>query len=536
MVAFLCKAVLAISAWWVVAAGPLVEHVPLMPLPKEHSHGSAAVVIAGPSQLKLTVLATGSKAAEEKVIAAFERFVAQTFAGGDDDGDGGSDVALAKVNIVVDHGDPDLQMGVDESYSLEVPVSGEIRLQAATVYGAYHGLSTLSQLASFDYDSLSYKISMAPWSIQDSPRYPHRELLVDTSRHFLPVVALEHIIDSMTMAKVNVLHWHIIDIQSFPAASRVHPELAQKGAYGPTERYTWAQMRHIVEFAQARGIRVVPEFDVPAHTDSWHKSHPELFPDECTQALDPAKEEVYTFYEELLKDWSDIFTDHVVHLGTDELPTSCWNNSVDIDFMRQQGLSSLNDLFGYFVKRVVTIAEGLGKRACVWDESVLRTNLTPSAAMVQIWHTNPGLRQLSLSAGHDVIFSPDGPWYLDGLATTWEQMYEEEPELNGSSGPGRILGGGGEMWGETVDPSDLESTVWPRMAAIAERLWSPLEETSVGADAARLRMQAFRCWLLHRGVRSGLVGGSGRAPPPGPGACDQAGKAETETTAKTFVV
>lgn len=349
---------------------------------------------------------------------------------------------------------------------------------------------------------------------------------MDTSRHFEPVPVITHFIESLSMAKINTLHWHIVDSQSFPAPSRVHPEFAEKGAYSPSERYSWAELKYVVEFARARGVRVVPEFDMPAHTDSWAKAHPELFPSSCKSAFDPANEMVYKLVEEVLGDWAEVFTDKVMHLGTDELPESCWNNSVDIAFMKQKGITSLDDLFGYFVARVVGIAEKIGKRAAVWDESIIRSNRTPTNAIVQIWHADPGLLQKAISAGHDTVYSPDGPWYLDGLGSTWETMYQVDPAHGLTSALGKVLGGGGEMWGETVDPSDLESTVWPRLAAIGERLWSPSNVTAQGPDAARARLQDFRCLLLQRGVRAGLVGGTGRAPPTGPGGCSQAGKTE----------
>jgi len=415
----------------------------------------------------------------------------------------------------------ELQLHVDESYVLHVPVSGVATLSATTVFGAYHGLHTLSQLISFNFTSGCYELEGAPWHIEDMPLYPHRELLVDSSRHFEPVVVLTHLIDSMAMAKLNVLHWHLIDSQSFPAPSRIHPEFSEKGAFSAGERYTWQELREVVEYGRARGVRVVPEFDVPAHTDSWAKSHPELFPISCKAALDPANDMVYEVIGELLQDWSDVFTDDVVHLGTDELIESCWNNTLDVTFMAAHGIESFGDLFGYFVEKVVGTANDIGKRATVWDESIIRSNRTPANAVVQIWHTDPGLLQKAITAGHDAVYSPDGPWYLDNLGVTWEEMYKIDPAANLKEAPGRVLGGGGEMWGETVDPSDLELTVWPRLAAIAERLWSPVSVTSQGPDAARDRLEAFRCFLLQRGVGSGPVGGRGRDAPPGPGSCLQ---------------
>jgi len=464
------------------------------------------------------------------VEAAVARLKGQVFLHGESQAAGGVAPSLTALEIHVTDASTDLQLGIDESYVLHVPVGGFANVTAATVFGAYHALQTLSQLVSFNFSSGTYELEGAPWHIEDSPLFPHREILVDSSRHFEPVTVLKHLIDSLAMAKINVFHWHIIDAQSFPAPSRVHPELAEKGAFSPSERYSWGELKDVVEFARARGIRVLPEFDMPAHTTSWSKAHPELFPNACNQAFDPANENVYKLIREVLQDWAEVFTDDVVHLGTDELPESCWNNTVDIAYMKEQGIPTLSELFGYFVSRVVGIAKDIGKRATVWDESIIRSGRTPTDAVVQIWHPDPGLLQKAISAGHDAVYSPDGPWYLDGLGSTWQDMYKVDPMANLSAASGKVLGGGGEMWGETVDPSDIESTVWPRLAAIAERLWSPASTTADGPTAAQPRLEAFRCLLLQRGVRSGLVGGTGRAPPPGPGSCLQAAKTTARET------
>eukprot|EP00930_Biecheleria_cincta_P032184 TRINITY_DN22339_c0_g1_i1.p1 TRINITY_DN22339_c0_g1~~TRINITY_DN22339_c0_g1_i1.p1 ORF type:complete len:532 (+),score=87.01 TRINITY_DN22339_c0_g1_i1:94-1689(+) len=497
----------------------------IWPLPREYTYGTTKVTVETPGSFSMT--ADAQEPALGLLNAALERLRPRLFLHGDvtasiED----AAVSLTGVKVSVSNADSDLQLGVDESYVLDVPAGGLATLSAKTVFGAYHGLETLSQLVTFNFTSGAYQIEAAPWHIEDSPRFPHRELLIDSSRHFEPIPVVTSLIESLAMAKINVLHWHIVDIQSFPAPSRVHPEFAEKGAYSQSERYTWEELRHVVEFARARGVRVVPEFDMPAHTDSWSKAHPELFPKGCKSAFDPANEQVYKLIEEMLRDWADVFTDDIVHLGTDELPESCWNNTEDLAFMKKQGLKSLDELFGYFVARVVKIAHTIGKRAQVWDESIIRSNSTPTDALIQIWHSSPGLLQKAIDAGHDAVYSPDGPWYLDGLGSTWEDMYSVEPYQGLAPAPGRVIGGGGEMWGETVDPSDIESTVWPRLAAIAERLWSPAQAIAAGPDAARPRLQAFRCLLLHRDVRSGLVGGNGRVPPPGPGGCSQAGKAD----------
>lgn len=510
-----------------------VVSLPIWPQPKWHAAGvQQAFVSPG-----FAVSTTACEPARGSILGAGERLAQRAFLhtsieATSDDFVSAMTIAdhpsLQGVEVSVEVPDADLQLGVDESYTLNIPADGGVAiLNAKTVYGAYHGLETLSQLIAFDFTWGAYKIEGLPLQVADAPRFPHRGLLIDSGRHFEPVREVKALIDSMTMAKINTLHWHLTEIQSFPMPSAVHPELAEKGAFSSQERYTRSEVEDVVAYARARGVRVVPEFDMPGHSASWSRSHPELFPEHpCGEdiALDPAKPEVYEFVKELFTDWADIFTDHVLHIGTDEVPQHCWNNPVTLDYMRQLGLSSLNELFGHFVGQLAGIVQGVGRTPAMWDESIIRAK-APGNAIVQIWHGDRGLLQKALDAGNDAVYSPDTGtgWYLDGLRVTWQSMYEVEPtsDLDMRRARGRVLGGEGCMWGETVDPSNLESTVWPRLAAIAERLWSPLEVTSAGAGAAEQRLKAFRCLLLQRGVRAGLVGLDGRAAPPGPGPCSQ---------------
>lgn len=310
------------------------------------------------------------------------------------------------------------------------------------------------------------------------------------------------------------------------------------------ERYTWGELKHVVDYARARGVRVVPEFDMPGHATSWRAAHPEIFTnDGCSDpsrsALDPTKEKSFEIVEDLLRDWAEVFTDDVLHLGTDEVPTDCWNNSATWDFMEEKGLATVNDLFDYFIGRVHGIAAGLGKRTTLWDEAISEAT-PPADAIIEIWRAWGNVATLNLEkaiqSGHDVIYAPDGPWYLDGLGSTWEDMYAVEPTegLNALSAK-RVLGGEACAWGETIDASDLESTTWPRLAAVAERLWSA-QDAAVSTKAARPRLQRFRCMLLARGVRAGLVDEDGRAPPPGPGSCTQGAAPEPDTGGPVAIV
>ncbi|KAK7273097.1 hypothetical protein RIF29_14143 [Crotalaria pallida] len=206
---------------------------------------------------------------------------------------------IDRLKIIVHSDNEDLQLGVDESYNLQISNSretsivGEAIIEANTVYGALRGLETFSQLCSFDYTTKTVQIHKAPWSIQDKPRFAYRGLMLDTSRHYLPIDVIKQIIESMSYAKFNVLHWHIIDEQSFPLEIPTYPEL-WKGSYTKWERYTVEDAYEIVNFAKVRGINVMAEVDVPGHAESWGAGYPDLWPSHsCREPLDVSKQ--FTF-------------------------------------------------------------------------------------------------------------------------------------------------------------------------------------------------------------------------------------------------
>jgi hexosaminidase len=467
-----------------------------------------------------------------------------------------------------------LGLGVNESYQLAIPRSGMATLSAPTLYGAFHGLETLSQLIHFNFTTERYSIvgRVLPLVIADEPSYDHRGLLLDTARHFQPVPALLRVIDSMAMAKLNTFHWHISDDQSWPAASHAFPELAESGAWSESERYTWHEMQTVVEFGRQRGVRVIPEWDMPGHASSWRASHPELFsegaradcgtqidgapPNTTRGALDPAKNATFDFIEAFLKDYyygggssGGVFQDDFVHLGADEVPTACWTNAIDQKFIAQQGLvGGSAGLFSYFVRRVHEIAtKRLGRRVIMWDAAFNKgSEPPPKDVVIQMWlqygTTNNLLLEI-VRAGYSAIASPDIPWYLNVVEpkdaacnTQWQCIYNYDPRAGLTAAEATfVLGGEGCLWGETVDPSDLESTLWPRLAAVAERLWTggavnitgqPEEETAMEG-----RLRRFRCLLLHRGFSPGVVGDTVGDPsvpewqrlhgPPAPGSCTQ---------------
>ncbi|RYG62918.1 hypothetical protein EON64_16955, partial [archaeon] len=170
--------------------------------------------------------------------------------------------ALQVVKVSVEDRSEDYpQLQTDESYTLSVDANG-ISLSSKTIYGALHGLETLSQLIMYDFDQGVYVISATPIYVADAPRYPHRGVLLDTSRHFQPVSFIQNVIDSLAYAKYNVFHWHVVDTQSFPFQSLSSPRLWM-GAYSKTEKYSHEDIVQIVEYGRQRGVKVMIEFDMP---------------------------------------------------------------------------------------------------------------------------------------------------------------------------------------------------------------------------------------------------------------------------------
>jgi len=397
------------------------------------------------------------------------------------------------------------------------------------------GLETFSQLVTFDYDSQSYMIAAAPWKVMDAPRFPHRGLMIDTSRHFLPLHVIYRAIDSLPYAKLNVLHWHNSDSESFPFQSKSAPKLWQ-GAYSPAERYTQADIAAVVEYARDRGIRVMVEFDMPGHAQSWCVGYPEVCPSPtCRTPLNPATDTTFQLISNLLNECtggqaskpgqpSGLFPDNFLHLGGDEVDTTCWTQTPSIAaWMRSQNYTA-DDAYEYFVAKAAGIAISQGRRPVQWVEVFDHFgSKLDKRTIVHVWKDESTLVPV-VAAGYNALIdnSPgDNSWYLDHLTVTWQNCYSNEP-CNSITDPNQcklVLGGQGEMWGETVDASDLEQTVWPKLGAIAEKLWSPRDQTK-DPNAAALRMANFRCLLNSRGVRAAPVNNKvARSAPPNPGSC-----------------
>jgi hexosaminidase len=392
----------------------------------------------------------------------------------------------------------------DESYSLDVSDKQAV-LKANTVVGVLRGLETFLQLLSADRDG--YFIPAV--SIQDAPRFRWRGLLIDSCRHFQPVEVLKRNLDAMAAVKLNVLHWHLTEDQGFRIESKKYPKLHQLGSDG--FYYTQEQAREIIAYARDRGIRVVPEFDMPGHATSWFVGHPELASAPgpysierrfgiMDPTIDPTREEVYKFLDGFLGEMAALFPDAYLHIGGDENNGKQWTANPQIQaFMKQKGIKDNHALQAYFNQRLSQILKKYGKRMMGWDE-ILHPDL-PKDIVVHSWR---GPRSLVEAAkqGYDSVLSSG--FYID-LMQPAARHYAVEP-IPANSGLDdeqikHILGGEATMWSELVTPETIDSRIWPRTAAIAERLWSPRTVTDVNDMYRRLAvvsLQLEELGLMHK--------------------------------------
>jgi hexosaminidase len=320
--------------------------------------------------------------------------------------------------------------------------------------------------------------------IEDRPRFPWRGLLIDVARHFIPVDVLKRNLDGMEAVKFNVLHWHLSDDQGFRVESKKFPKLQQFASDG--KYYTQAEIREVIGYARDRGIRVVPEFDMPGHTTSWFAAYPELAsapgPYQIERkwgvfdpAMDPSRESTYAFLDIFIGEMAGLFSDAYFHIGGDEVNGKQWNKNPNIQaFMRKRGFKTHGDLQAYFNQRLEEIVKKHGKLMDGWDE-ILHPDL-PTDTVVQSWRGQKALAEAARK-GYAGLLSHG--YYLD-LMYPAARHYESDP-MEGEAASlrpqekARILGGEACMWAEFMTAANIDNRIWPRAAAVAERLWSPPE-------------------------------------------------------------
>lgn len=395
-------------------------------------------------------------------------------------------------------------VGENESYRIDI-TSRQALLSAPTVVGAIRGLETLLQLV--DADRNGYYLPGV--QIQDQPRFPWRGLMIDVARHFQTIEVLKRNLDGMAAVKLNVFHWHLTEDQGFRVESKKFPKLHQLGSDG--NYYTQDQVREIIAYARERGIRVVPEFDIPGHSTSWLVGHPELGsapgpytierrPGIFEPALDPTREEVYKFLDAFLGEMAALFPDEYLHIGGDENEGKQWDrNSAIQAYMKEKGIKDNHALQAYFNQRLLKILQKHGKKMIGWDE-ILQPGL-PKDVVIHSWRGTAALAEAARK-GYDGILS--NGYYIDLIFPASQHYIADPVPADSTLTPEEakhVLGGEATMWAEWVIPDTIDSRIWPRTAAIAERLWSPRNVTDINDMYRRLAvisLQLEELGLTHK--------------------------------------
>lgn len=417
-------------------------------------------------------------------------------------------ILTSRVAINIDDVKADLQMGVNESYSLAITPKG-IVIHAATVWGALHSLTTLQQLVLYSNDGRF----LVPLSVEiaDKPDFPFRGIMIDSARNFLTVKSILDQIDIMALSKMNTLHWHLVDTQSWPIALESYPEMIQD-AYSSEEIYSKSDIKYIVNYARCRGVRIIPEIDMPGHARAgWRKVDPTIV--ECATefwsdaAVEPppgqlniTSERTYEVIGNVYNELSEIFPDNFFHVGNDELQVKCFPK------LEHQNTTVEQILGNYLDKALPIFLKIPDRKLIMWDDVLLSTVSVPNIPdniTLQVWHEPEGIKNLT-SRGYDVIVSLYEFLYLDcgfsGFVTNDPRYVESNGNFefnNGQAGSWcgpyksyqriydfdilknlteteqkHVLGAEAPLWSEQVDSTVLTAKIWPRAAALAESLWS----------------------------------------------------------------
>ncbi len=369
----------------------------------------------------------------------------------------------------------------DETYGIEVS-QDRIILKSNTDIGAMRGLETILQLIKFSND----KYYIPALEISDYPRFPWRGLMIDACRHFMPVDVVKRNIDGMAAVKLNVLHWHLSENQGFRVECRTFPKLHELGSDG--DYYTQEQIKEIIKYANERGIRVVPEFDIPGHSTAWFVGYPEFAsapgPYEIERhygvfdpCFDPTKEETYEFFDKFFGEMSQLFNDEYIHIGGDENEGKHWDENPQIqEFKKQKGFTTNHELQAYFNSRIQKILEKHGKKMIGWDE-ILSEDL-PKDIVIHSWRGKDAMVKAAKLGFASILSSG---YYIDLCQSVFDHYYND-PLPKGlpltTDEEKMILGGEATMWAELVSAETVDSRIWPRAAAISEVLWSGIKSFS----------------------------------------------------------
>ncbi|KIX06130.1 uncharacterized protein Z518_04104 [Rhinocladiella mackenziei CBS 650.93] len=474
-----------------------------------------------------------------------------------------SNPRLMQIDLTVEDPEANLQQGVDESYTIDITqYSPSVNVTAKTVWGALHAFTTLQQLIISDGNG-GLMIEQ-PVSIVDFPNYPYRGALIDSGRNFISIPKIYEQIDGMALSKMNVLHWHIVDAQSWPLQMQVYPQMTQD-AYSAQSIYSQDDIREIIAYARARGVRIIPEIDMPGHASSgWAAVDPSIIA--CANSwwsndvwtyhtavepnpgqLDILNNKTYEVIFNVFSELSSLFSDNIFHVGADEVHSNCYNfSSLVREWFAVNSSRTFDDLLQVWVDNAVPIFSSVGnKTLMMWEDvllSVPHAHTLPQNIILQSWNNGIDNIKNLTSRGYDVVVSSADFFYLDcgsgGWVTndprynemsnpnasvptfnyggnggswcapykTWQRIYDYDFTLNLTKAENaHVLGTEVPLWSEQVDDTVISSKLWPRAAAMAELAWSGNRDPVTGIKRTTQMTQRilnFREYLVANGVQA----------------------------------
>ncbi|KAL6241400.1 woronin body major protein [Rhinocladiella similis] len=471
--------------------------------------------------------------------------------------------SLTQVEVSIADCGADLQQGVDESYTLAIGQSSpSVNITAKTVWGALHAFTTLQQIIISNGDG--GLVVEQPVSIIDHPNYPYRGAMIDTGRNFISLPKIREQIDGLALSKMNVLHWHMADAQSWPVQMQVYPEMTE-GAYSPRDTYSHNDIRDMVAYARARGVRIIPEIDMPGHaSQGWSSVDPSIVACDGSwwsnddwalhTALEPnpgqldiLNNKTYEVIKNVFGELAGLFGDSIFHVGGDELQTGCYNFSTAVQqYFAHNKSRTYDDLVQVWVdKAIPTFRSAANKTLMMWEDILNATphaHTVPKNIILQTW--NNGLENIkNLTArGYDIVVSSSDFFYLDcgfggwvsndprynemvnpnaSVPTfnylgnggswcapykTWQRIYDYDFTLNlTATEKGHVLGTEVPLWSEQVDDTVVSTKMWPRAAAMAELAWSGNKDPKTGIKRTTQMTQRilnFREYLVANGIQA----------------------------------